>query len=179
MSSGKNSPETKMARDRFVERLTDVVLRVRLSEILRQLINLEEEAAKANESRSAITLSNADISRSKFRDHPSEFKQHLEECVQATYSVVAFGHAECRLASAIAETALKDLSVSVKTVQRDALQRHLRQRPHLQARVSSITYYSPSKWLLEQEMVSRGTPGQPASPNSSHIPPSWPEERGE
>ena len=48
MSSGKNNLDTKMPRDRCVERFTDVVLRVRLNEIHRQLINLEEEAAKAN-----------------------------------------------------------------------------------------------------------------------------------
>jgi hypothetical protein len=178
MKGRKTSQAYRPLDDRFVERLTDVVLACCLREVHRQFHQREAAAATAGIAASPTAVTGADISGTRFRDLPPEFRRHLQACIVAACEVTnPRNEATPPPASQAVERALANPAAALKTAARDELAAHLQQRPHLQAKLATLTYYSPSKWLLEQEMLSRGTPGQVAA--SEPAPTHWSDQRGD
>ncbi len=180
---------TDLPNDPFVQRLTDVLITQRLQELQLQVADHLDDLVLhpddlTGERASFIKSATVELpgsSASRFRDLPGTFLEHLDANVMAMYRAVLVASSAEKPASISASTVLKiaaqsphlyinhDLSTSVAA--------DLQNQPHLQAKVSALTYYTPSKWLLEQEMLSRTSPGEPVLPGPA--PTNWPADRGD
>jgi hypothetical protein len=138
-------------KDPFVERLTQVAVEQRRKEVI---------------------LGIGFISHSRFRDLPEEFQKRLRKCVpDAQTSPLPADEPQAQDAPAEEPS-----SASPK----NRLAEYLRIHPQVQAQLSSVTYYTPSKWLLEQEMASRVPPQSEAGSQSTcGDPERWSPEKGD
>ena len=166
--------EAEAAKDPFIERLTDVLIQLRLEEIHSQLQHQEKRAGGGT---LEVNLGSAPIANSIFRDLPEKFGEALTLFVRTAYDAVPLATAEPRLASTVIRIAFERPELYAEANARTALVASLKDQPHLQAKLAALTYYTPSKWLLEQEMLSRCPRGEAVGPGPA--PGVWPKERGE
>ena len=174
---------TQLPMDPFVERLTDVLIQQRLEEIHHQFgdlprelpVHLDDLQQKQAGFTKAVSLGTPELGPSKFRDLPCDFLERLDASVLGAYRAVLLTPGQAGRAWDVirvaGESPYRYIDVQLRSSLRDSLQA----QPHLQAKVSALTYYTPSKWLLEQEMLSRSEPGAPFPPGPAET--QWPTAR--